>query len=140
MGVKDWRMNPNFNKFVRNVSTNKGQVREGAAIIDWKTTKLKTTVIDQDHNEFNYQGDEKYFKADEVEYMINLVRYSSKSFSNIESLKPLFNKSLATLEKIMEEIMLGFFFDRISVKILEISLDNTLKILLRCKSMLFIRS
>ena len=72
--------------------------------------------------------------------MINVIRYSAKSFSNIETLKPCFNKSLNTLEKIMEEIMLGFLFDRISVKILEISLENTLKVLLRCKAMLFTRS
>ncbi len=72
--------------------------------------------------------------------MINLIRYSAKSFTNIDMLKPLFSKSLNSLEKIMDEIMLGFLFDRISVKILEISLENTLKVLLRCKSMLFNRS
>ena len=80
--------------------------------------------------------DERYFKADEIEYMINLFRYSSKDFNKIDMLKPLFNKALNTLEKIMDELMLGFLFDRISVKIVDISPENTMKILLRCKMML----
>jgi hypothetical protein len=73
---------------------------------------------------------------DEIEYMINMLRYSAKNFTNIEMLKPLFNKSLTTLELIMEEMSLGYLFDRISVRIVEITPENTLKLLLRSKMML----
>jgi hypothetical protein len=72
--------------------------------------------------------------------MINLFRYNSKFFSNIEQLKPVFNKSLSTLEKIMDELMIGYLFDRISLKIVEISPENAMKILLRCKMMLQYRA
>ena len=68
--------------------------------------------------------------------MINLLRYSTKDFANIDILKPLFNKSLNTLEKIMDELMLGPLFDKISVRILDITPENTLKIMIRCKMML----
>lgn len=68
--------------------------------------------------------------------MINLLRYSTKDFNNIDILRPLFNKALNTLEKIMDELMLGHLFDKISVRILDISPENTLKILIRCKMML----
>jgi DNA-directed RNA polymerase subunit F len=78
----------------------------------------------------------KVFKEEEVEYMINLIRYSTKDFSNLDLLKPLFNKALNTLEKVMEEMMLGNMFDKICVKIIDISPENTLKILIRCKMML----
>ena len=97
-------------------------------------------MIDKGVFEFNHLNDDKYLKADEIEYMINLLRYSTKNFKNIEMLKPIFNKSLSTLEKIMDELMLGYLFDRMSIKILDISPENTLKILLRCKSMLLCRS
>lgn len=86
--------------------------------------------------EFNEENDSKYYKAEDIEYMINVFRYQSKNFSNIEMLKPLFNKSLATLEKLMDEMMLGFLFDRISLKIVDISVEQTLKVLIRCKMML----
>lgn len=68
--------------------------------------------------------------------MINMLRYSAKNFTNIDMLKPLFNKSLNTLEKIMEELNLGYLFDRISAKILEITPENSMKVLVRCKMML----
>lgn len=68
--------------------------------------------------------------------MINVFRFNSKNFSNIEMLKPVFNKSLSTLERIMDELMLGYLYDRISMKIVDISPENTMKILLRCKVML----
>lgn len=45
--------------------------------------------------------------------MINVLRYSSKDFSTIDMLKPVFNKSLNTLEKVMEELMLGHVYDKI---------------------------
>ena len=80
------------------------------------------------------------FREDELEYMINLLRYSSKEFSSIDLLKPFFNKSLLTLEKVMEELMLGHAFDRIQVKLVEISPENTMKILIRCKMMFYCRN
>jgi len=58
----------------------------------------------------------------------------------LETTKPLFNKALNTLEKLMEEIMLGHLFDKISVRIMEISSENILKLLIRCKMMLGYRA
>jgi hypothetical protein len=75
----------------------------------------------------------RYLKEEEIEYFINLMRYSPKDFSSIEVLKPLFNKCLLTLEKMMEELMLGPMFDKISIKILDVSLESTLKIMVRLK-------
>lgn len=71
--------------------------------------------------------------------MITMFRYNAKNFTSFDMLRPIFNKSLTTLEKIMDEMMLGFAFDRISARIVDISIENTLKILLRCKSMLHCR-
>ncbi len=48
----------------------------------------------------------------------------------------MFLKSFNTLENIMDEMMLGFLFDRIAVKVLDITPSTTLKLLLRCRLML----
>jgi len=40
----------------------------------------------------------------------------------------------------MDELMIGYLFDRISLKIIEISPENAMKILLRCKMMMLYRS
>jgi hypothetical protein len=45
--------------------------------------------------------------------MINVLRYSSKTFGSIDLLTPLFNKALNTLDKLMDELMIGHIFDRI---------------------------
>lgn len=40
----------------------------------------------------------------------------------------------------MEELMLGHVYDRIQTKIVEISPENTMKILIRCKMMFYCRT
>ena len=106
--------------------------------MDWKTSIIKKR-IDEGKLKFNEDNDAKVFREDELEYIINMIRYSTKDFNNIDILKPIFNKSLNTLERVMDEMMLGTLFDKISVRILDISADNTLKILIRCKMMLACR-
>jgi hypothetical protein len=72
--------------------------------------------------------------------MINFIKYSAKTFINIETLKPFFNKSLTTLDKLMDEVGLGYLFDRISLKMVDITTENTMKLLIRCKLMLSCRN
>ncbi|CDW86165.1 UNKNOWN [Stylonychia lemnae] len=135
--VEEYKQNPNFNKFQRQVNQN-GPLRQ-ANLIDWKNSKIRA-FIEKNQLDFNFEEDEKFFKTADIEYMINLFRYNGKFFSNIDQLKPVFNKALATLEKIMDELMIGYIFDRISLKITEISPENAMKILLRCRLMLQYRS
>ena len=54
--------------------------------------------------DFNQNNNPKYFKLDEIEYMINMLKDSKKDFASLDLLKPLFNKSFDTLEKIMDEL------------------------------------
>lgn len=103
--------------------------------MDWKHSLLKKK-INNGKLKFNEDEDPKYYKEDELEYTINLLRYSAKDFSSIDILKPAFTKALNTLERIMEEVMLGHIFDRISSKIIDITLENTMRILIRCKMIL----
>ena len=135
--VAEWKKNPNYNKFYRQL--NSQSPMRNAKLIDWKTSVIKKKV-DSGNYAFNLENDTKIFKEDEIEYMINLLRYSSKDFNSIDLLKPLFNKSLMTLERIMEELMLGHVFDRIQTKLVEISPENTMKILIRCKMMFYCRN
>jgi len=126
-------MNPNFNKFSRKISSK--NIYRQAQAIDWKQTKLKA-LVSINKLTFNEEKDSRYCDAEDIEYMINVFRYNSKNFNSFNMLKPIFNKSLATLEKIMDEMSLGFLYDRISSKIFDISIENTLKILIRSKQML----
>jgi hypothetical protein len=89
---------------------------------------------------FNSDNDEKVYKHEDIDYTIHMIRYNSKSLKDVEMLKPLFTKSLATLERLMEELMVGHLFDRISSMIKDISAESILKILIRCKQMMVYRA
>ena len=47
--------------------------------------------------------------------------------------KPLYNKALYTLECLMEQLMVPHVFDKIALK--SVSVENTLRFLIRCKMM-----
>ena len=115
--------------------------RESQPLLDWSSVPLKNSV---DNNKLEFNHDQHFrkdcFKEDEVEYMLNLVRFSPSDFQNIDMLKPLFNKTLNTLELLMEEVSLGSHFDKLASRIFEISPENTLKLLLRCKMMFLTRT
>lgn len=85
---------------------------------------------------FNSEDNKRFLNVEEIEYYINMVRYNPTDFKDIDILRPLFNKALNTLEKVMDELLIGNLFDKISMKILEINIDITFKILVRIKFML----
>jgi hypothetical protein len=45
MNVQDWKLNPNYNTFVRNISKS-GPARHNNTPIDWKASKVKAVTID----------------------------------------------------------------------------------------------
>ena len=71
----------------------------------------------------------KFYRQDEIDYCMNLLRYNAKDFLELDFIKPVFRKALKTLEKIMDELMLGKVFDSFSIKITEISIESTMRVL-----------
>lgn len=70
---------------------------------DWAKSSLKKQV-DNGSLAFNEDRDPTFFREDEVDYMIHLLRYSTKDFTTLELIKPPFNKALSTLDKLMTEL------------------------------------
>ncbi len=114
-----------------------GKQRDAAAI-DWARAPLKR-LVDTGKPRFNEGGNPRCFRDEEVEYMLSLVRFSPGDFQSIEMLRPIFTKALNTLEQCFEELSLGHLFDRIACKIMTISAETVLKLLVRCKLMLLCR-
>ncbi len=50
-------------------------------------------------------------------------------------LRQLFNKSFLTLEQVMDELMIKHIYDKLTLKITDVNIENTMKVLLRCKLM-----
>lgn len=65
---------------------------------------------------FNQSGDPRYFKEEEIDYVINMIRFRQKEFQKTDMVKPLYNKALYTLECLMEQLMVPHVFDRIALR------------------------
>ena len=84
---------------------------------------------------FNKERDPGFFREDEVDYMIHLLRYSAKDFTSLDLIKPPFNKGFATLDKLMNELQVPHLFDKVAQAIYDITPANTMKVLVRAKIM-----
>lgn len=69
--------------------------------------------------EFNFLKDPNFYKEEDVDYMINMLKYNHKSLNNT-LLMPIFQKSMATLARLMsdEELCLQQVYDKIQSKLL----------------------
>ena len=57
--------------------------------IDWKTSKLKEKV-DQGQFLFNPDNDTNIYREEEIEYMINMLKYNAKDFAETHLMIPIF--------------------------------------------------
>ena len=55
---------------------------------DWKFSKLKTKV-EQGTFLFNPDKDPNYYREDDIDYMINMLRFNVKDFSTLPLLQPI---------------------------------------------------
>ena len=49
-------------------------------VIDWNQSQLKEIVEQKRPTKFNQSGDPRYFKEEEIDYVINMVRYRQREF------------------------------------------------------------
>jgi len=76
-------------------------------------------------------------KEQEAEYMLNSMMKNGKAYQDLEIIKPLFKKSLATLKVLMSDTCIGHLFDRVALTFCQVNTINTMKILLRVRQMFF---
>lgn len=89
---------------------------------------------------FNEGNDPRLYKDNEIDYILNMIRYRQKEFEKTDMIKPFYNKSLFTLETLMEEMKIPHIFDKVAINYSTVTVENTLKLLVRCKMMFAARS
>ena len=79
--------------------------------IDWKLTEFYQKVSEKKLVKFNEKKDPKILSYDQVDYSMNLLRYRGETdFKNLEAVKPIFEKAVATLAHIIDELAISFLF------------------------------
>ncbi len=83
-------------------------------MIDWKFSKIKGKV-EQGVFLFNPDKDPSFFREDDIDYMINMLRYNVKDFSTLPLLQPLYMKATLTLKLLLsdENLCLTSIYDKL---------------------------
>ena len=80
------------------------------------------------------------FDEDEVYQLIGQIKSSQKTLRGSEKLQTIFHKALDTLQELMMCMNQTILFAMIAKKYTEVTMDNTVKLLVRCKQLLQSRS
>lgn len=103
-------------------------------IIDWNSSNFFKNVSEGIET-WNHGNEPNVLSEEQLEYTINLLRYCAKDFP-LEKLMPVFTKATATLKYLMEEMQIPFLFYRIVNQLNAITIESTLKLLVRGKLLL----
>ena len=82
---------------------------------------------------FNKEMDQRIFTEKEIDLVLNMIKQNFELYRPTEKIMPLHTKSCETLRALMAEQSLEECFDKYRDMYKEITIENTLKILLRCK-------
>lgn len=73
------------------------------------------------------------YRANEIEIVLDHIKDSYKEFKRTDIMKPFYLKALGTLRKLLQYLGKEATFERVSHEYREITLENTIKLLLRCR-------
>jgi hypothetical protein len=69
----------------------------------------------------------------EVDYVLDMIKNSYQDFKRTDVMHPFYLKALESLRYLLFEQRIDPIFDRVAEEYREITLENTMKLLIRCK-------
>lgn len=101
-------------------------------IVDWAYTPLFKRALNDDIS-FNAEKDISIYEEKEVDYVIDMIKNKYKDFKRSDIMRPFYLKAQQTLNTLFIEQAHDSHFDRLMHKYREITIENTMKLLIRCK-------
>ena len=95
----------------------------------WNSAKTK----DSENPQFALKGNMKRYTEGKVDYVLDMIKTSYNEFKRTDIIKPFYLKSLDTLKYLLQEQTIEPIFERVHEEYKEITLENTMKLLIRCK-------
>ncbi len=102
--------------------------------IDWATTNLFMMVSQNKDLLFNINNNKKLYTYESIGEVIEMARMRARDFKTTETLKPFYLKSIMTLRYLLnQELDMPHLYQKYINTYDQITYENTLKLLLRCR-------
>lgn len=100
--------------------------------VDWAYTPLCVAFLNG-HPDFNTEGDIRYFTPSEVEDVVQMIKVKYNHFKRTDAMVPFYRKAMATLMFLLSEQQMTAMIFKFQKMYEQVTIENTLKLLLRCK-------
>lgn len=119
----------------------------GIGVFDWSQSQIMDDVqVGREKFGQIIESDSKLnettglYSEEEVFAMIEQIRENQKSLRNPAKLQEVYRKSLDTLQELMSVMNQTILYQMIARKYIDPNVDNTVKLLVRCKQLLMSRA
>ena len=85
---------------------------------------------------FNHENNTSLYKESEIAFVIDMLKKNHNDFRKPHLVQPYYNKSMETLKEVMNILNMTKTFIKIKEHYGEVSLQNTFKLLVRCRLMI----
>ena len=103
-------------------------------IMDWSKSEFFEKII-SGIPPFNPDNDPQFFRHDEIDYILNMIKDRYRDFKENDMTRPFYMKGVQTLKYQLEGVQQENLFHKICKKYNEVCIENTFKLLIRCKMM-----
>ena len=83
-----------------------------------------------------FEGNDDIYSESEVLDLIEEVKLNQKTLRGPDKMRSVYQKAFETLQELMLQMNQHILFQMIAKKYNEVNLDNTVKLLVRCKQLL----
>lgn len=128
--------NGSIPKLMSPKSTSNLTFLSGAGVFDWAQSRLMEDILNK-RTEFTSTDD--IYDENEVFNLIEEVKSSQKILRGPDKMKGVYQKAFDTLSELMLQMNQHILFQMVAKKYSEMNLDNTVKLLVRCKQLLVSR-
>lgn len=101
--------------------------------INWTETPLHQHFKENPIAPNVLPADNSRYTQDEVDQVLQMVKNSYSEFQRTDLIKPFYLKALQTLSYLLAEQTIEPIFERVKQVYKEITLENSMKLLIRCK-------
>jgi hypothetical protein len=101
-------------------------------VVDWAFTPMFTRALNDDIS-FNTDQNIQLYEEKEVDYVIDMMKNKYKDFKRSDIMRPFYLKAQITLEELFKEQGQDTHFQKLMYKYKEVTIENTMKLLIRCK-------
>lgn len=101
--------------------------------VDWKNSIIYEQYKTKSLTKYGHGDFDQLYKESDITYIIDMVNRQKQDVADAKIIGPIHKKGLQTLEQLMSDLEMNASYQKIASKYREINLNNTLRILIRCR-------